>query len=108
LPELQYEDPETDFIAQMIAQKDAAQYEPPEEYKDIKDILVKYGDKPIELEKAMVEYRFKKIQDLLGDQLFTIDRILGYLIQLIMLEKWNQLDKQKGKAIIDSMLKEAS
>ena len=28
LPELQYEDPESDFIAQMIAQKDAAQYEP--------------------------------------------------------------------------------
>ena len=56
----------------------------------------------------MIEYRFKKIQDLLGTELFTIDRILGYMIQLIMIEKWNQLDKQKGKAIIDTMLKEAS
>ena len=108
LTELQYEDPESDFIAQMIAQKDAAQYEPPEQYKEIKDILVKYGDHPLELEKAMIEFRFKKIQELLGDQLFTIDRVLGYMIQLIMIEKWNQLDKQKGKAIIDSMLKEAS
>ena len=108
LTELQYEDPESDFIAQMIAQKDAPQYEPPEEYKEIKDILTRYEDKPLELEKAMIEFRFKKIQELLGDQLFTMDRILGYLIQLIMIEKWNQLDKQKGKAIIDTMLKDAS
>jgi hypothetical protein len=108
LQELQYEDPEDDFIAQMIAQKDSAQYDPPDEYKDIKDILVKYGDSPLELEKAMIEYRFNKIQDLLGVQLFTMDRILGYMIQLIMIEKWNQLDKKKGKEIIDTMLKEAS
>ncbi len=108
LVELQYEDPEDDLIAQMLAFKDASQYEPPEKYKEIKEILAKYEDNPLELEKALIEFRFRRIDELLGMQLFTIDRLLGYLIQLIMLEKWNQLDKEKGKTIINNILKEAS
>jgi len=101
--ELQYEDPEEDLIAQILAQKDAPQYEPPERYAEIEN-----QDSPLNLQKALLEYRFQKIEELLGLDMFSIDRILGYLIELMMVEKWQHLDEQKGHEIIESMFKDKS
>jgi Protein of unknown function (DUF2764) len=106
--ELQYENPDEEIIAQMLAQKDASQYEPPEKYLDLKNIFLKYQQDPLKLQKALIEYRIEKIEERLGLDLFSIDRILGYMIELILLEKWYSLDKQKGKEMIDSMFKETS
>lgn len=106
--ELQYEDPDEELIAQILAQKDAQTYEPPEKYEDLKSYFETYADKPIELQKALLEYRFNKIDEKLGLQLFTIDKILAYMAELIMIEHWQQMDKQKGLEIIESMLKEPS
>ena len=106
--ELQYEDPEEDFIAQILAQKDSPAYEPPEKYEDIKVLFEQYYDNPIELEKALLEYRFNKIEEVVGIERFSMDRILAYMIELIMVEKWREMDKQKGLEIIENMLKEPS
>jgi hypothetical protein len=106
--ELQYEDPEEDLIAQILAQKDAPQYEPPEKYAEIKNLLNENQDSPLNLQKALLEYRFQKIEELLGLDMFSIDRILGYLIELMMVEKWQHLDQQKGHEIIESMFKDKS
>lgn len=106
--ELQYEDPEEELIAQILAQKDAQTYEPPEKYAELKTFFDRYADKPIELQKALLEYRFDKIGEKLGLELFSIDRILAYMAELIMVEHWQQMDKQKGLEIVDSMLKEPS
>lgn len=102
--ELQYEDPEEDFIAQILAQKDAPSYEPPEKYQDIKVLFEQYYDKPIELHKALIEYRFNKIEEKLGYEPFSLDRILAYMIELIMVEGWQRMDQQKGLEIVDNML----
>lgn len=104
--ELQYEDPDEELIAQILAQKDAQTYEPPEKYAELKHFFEMYRDKPIDLQKALLEYRFDKIDEKLGLQLFSIDRILAYMVELIMVEHWQQMDKQKGLEIVDSMLKE--
>lgn len=106
--ELQYEDPEEDFIAQILAQKDSTSYEPPEKYEEIKTLFEQYYDNPIELQKALLEYRFQKIEEKLGLELFSMDRVLAYMIELIMVERWQKMDKQKGLEIVDSMLKEPS
>lgn len=106
--ELQYENPEDDLIAQILAQKDSPSYEPPEKYEEIKTLFEQYEDHPIELQKAFLGYRFKKIEEKLGIDFFSMDRVLAYMIELIMVEKWQQMDKQKGLEIIDSMLKEPS
>lgn len=106
--ELQYEDPEDEIVAQIIAQKDASVYEPPEKYEDFKPIITQFYDDPIALQKAFYEYRFRKIQDLIGIDLFSIDRILAYMVEVIMIEKWQHLNKEKGLEIVDSMLKEPS
>jgi len=108
LKELQYEDPEEEIIAQIIAQKDASQYEPPPKFEEIKFIFEKYSNDPIEIQKALAEFRFYKIEEMLGLDMFSIDRILGYMAQLLIVERWQHLNKQKGKEIVDSMLKDIS
>lgn len=106
--EMQYEDPEEDLIAQMLAQKDAKVFEPPEKYKDLKILFEKYGDNPLALQKAIDEYRFDTIEDLVElSDTFSIERILAYLTQLTIVEKWFELDKAKGIQIVDTIVKEA-
>lgn len=87
--ELQYEDPEEDFIAQILAQKDAKVYEPPEKYQHLKGIFEKYGDDPLELQKALLRYRFEYIESLVEQSdLFSFERVLAYMIQLIIVQEW--------------------
>lgn len=104
--ELQYEDPNEDIVAQILAQKDSPTYEPPEKYEELKVLFNQYYDDPIELQKALIDYRFTKITEELNIELFSIDRILAYMIEVIMVERWMRMDKQKGLEIVDSMMKE--
>lgn len=106
--ELQFEDPTDDFVAQLLAQKDSKTFEPPESFEDLKPIFEEYYDKPLDLHKALVEYQFEKIGNMLEGQPFSIDRIIGYMAQLILAEKWIELDREKGISIVDKYVKDQS
>lgn len=100
--ELQFEDPTDPFVAQILAQKDAGSYDPPAEYADLKVLIAScYADPWLE-NKAFAEYRFKKIEEMVQGELFTIDRILAYTAQLMTLEDLIELDEQRGKMILDT------
>lgn len=101
--EFQHEDPTDPIVAQILGQKDAKVYEPPFEFKELKPIFDAYSHSPLELQKALYEYRFQVIVDLMDAQHFSIDRILGYIAQLIIVEDWLALDVQKGIEIIDKI-----
>lgn len=102
--ELQYENPEEELIAQILAQQNAKTYEPPEKYKNLKILFDKYGDDPLPLQKALDEYRFEMVENLVDiADVFSIEHILAYLVQLIIIEKWFELDRDKGIQIIDTM-----
>lgn len=105
--ELQYEDPDDDLVAQILAQKDAKHYEPPERYGDLKELFEEHKGSPLELHKALCEYRFQKIEEMIGLDVYSIDRLLGYLVQLSIVEKWQELDKKKGMALVDTIVKES-
>lgn len=107
--ELQYEDPEEDFIAQMLAQRDSKVYEPPEKYQDLKILFDQYGDAPMDLQKALAQYRYNYLDQLVDmADTFSIERILVYMMQLIIVEKWFALDKARGVEIVSKMMKEIS
>ncbi len=107
--ELQYENPEEELIAQMLAQKDAKVYEPPEKYRELKIIFEDVGDDPLALEKALDQYRFNYIEQLVGImEQFSMSRILAYMAELILVEKWFEPDKNKGIKIIDTIVKGTS
>lgn len=106
--ELQYEDPNDEIVAQILAQKDAKTYEPPSRYEGLKVLFEEHADDPLALHKALSEYRFEKLEEAYGVAVFSIDRILAYMAQLIIVERWLELDKKQGLEIVDQIVKEAS
>lgn len=104
LVEMQFEDPDDDFVAQIIAQKDSKDYIPPDQYLELKPLFETYKDDPLALHQALCEYRFKMIEEMLGVDVFSIDFILGYMAQLIIIEKWQSLDRKKGLAFANQIL----
>lgn len=106
--ELQYEDPNDEVVAQLLAQKDAKTFEPPVDFQDLKPILEEHYSSPMELQKAMCEYRFKKLEEYVGLDSFSIDRVLVYVLEYVMADKWIQLDRKKGVEIVDTIVKEVT
>ena len=100
--ELQYEDFQDPLVAYILAQKDMENFEPPEDFSGLKDLFSKYTD-PLELHKAFLEYRFSKVGEMVENESFTIDLIIGYLAQLLIVEDWAKLNKTQGKEIVDSL-----
>lgn len=101
--ELQYEDPNDPIVAQIIAQRDAKEFEPPFEYKELKPIFGEFQLLPFELHKALYAYQFDQIIERWGGSLFSIERILNYLARLLLVERWLEMDVQKGIKIVDSV-----
>ncbi len=103
---LQFENPEEEIIAQMLAQKDAKEFIPPEKYAGLKVIFERYKDEPLELRKAIDQYRFDYVErmvDMADND--SIRRILAYMVQLIVVLRWFEMDKEKGKEIVGTIIK---
>lgn len=105
LVELQYEDPFDENVAQLLVQKDAKSYTPPETFEELSQVFDRFYDEPLALHKALCEYRFAKIDELLGVDFFSINRVLGNLLQLFIVERWFRLDKQEGRSIINTIVR---
>ncbi|MCH9610900.1 MAG: hypothetical protein S4CHLAM81_05290 [Chlamydiales bacterium] len=101
--ELQFEDATDPIVAQILAQKDAPNFEPPFEYKELRPIFEEHIESPLRLHQALYAYQFAEIVERWGEAIFTIDRILNYLARLILVERWMELDVQKGISVIDTI-----
>lgn len=101
--ELQFEDFSDPLVAHLLAQKDAESYEPPVEYRELKEKLQTAGNDPWEYYRVLAEFRFNRIEELAGNVLFSIDWILGYMARLIIVEHWNELDEERGKTMLQTL-----
>ncbi len=103
--ELQFENPYEDIIAQILAQKDAPKFEPPEQFADLKQILMdEKNNSPLHLHKDLLEYRFRKYEEMVGLDIFSTDRILAYFVEHILTEKWFALNKRRGQDIVEKIV----
>ena len=100
--ELQFEDAAEPLVAHILAQKDSEVYEPPMEYAEIKEIIASCYADPWAEHRAFAEYRFRKIDELAENGLFTIDKILSYVAQLMIIESINELDAERGGMILET------
>ena len=66
LVEMQYENPDDTLVAQILSQKDAKTYDPPEKYESLKPLFEELADDPAALNKALFEYRFQKVDEMVG------------------------------------------
>jgi len=104
--ELRFEDLDDSFVMHILVQKDTPDYTPPEEYESLKEIFLENGEDPMKLHRALLQYRFDRILDLEEEHLsFSIDRILGFLARLMIVEMWDQLDREKGLTLVDDLSK---
>jgi uncharacterized protein YlaN (UPF0358 family) len=92
--ELQFEDPTDLLVADILAQKDASEYTPPKEYEELKTIFSDHSGEPEKLHRALLRYRFQKIEEMEENQDFGIDRVLNYAARLMLVE----MDRENGKA----------
>jgi hypothetical protein len=100
--ELQFEDATDPIVAHILAQKDAPDYQPPDEYADLKELIHACGHDPWEKYRVFAAYRFNKIGQMVEKPLFSIDWILSYLAQLMILEEQYELNETKGRVILDT------
>jgi hypothetical protein len=75
--------------------------EVPEEYESLKNVFEKYNDNPLDQFKALCQYRFDKVEEMKGDNVFTIDAQLAYLVELLIVENWQQTKQESLKIIIN-------
>lgn len=104
--ELQFENPDDDLIAQLLAQKDDQVFEPPEGFESLRVMFTQHSEEPMALFQDIAAYRFNWIEERLTNDTFSISRILGYMVQLILVLQTLQLDAEKGNQMIDTMVKE--
>ncbi|NDD58391.1 MAG: DUF2764 family protein [Chlamydiae bacterium] len=100
--ELQFEDFTDPLVSLILAQKDADQFDPPEDYKELKEKFLSCGPDPWQQHKMIAAYRYEKIQEMIQGDQFSMDFILAYLAQLFIVEYWNELDEQRGIVILDT------
>lgn len=100
--ELQFEDPTDPLVAYILAQRDAADFVPPTEYADLKTQLVNHRE-PKEMHRILLEYRFKKIEEMEESEYFTADRILAYAARLLIVESWIALDYERGHNVVKEL-----
>lgn len=98
--ELQFEDSQDPFVAHILAQKDLDHYAPPQEYLQVKELYTKFRDSPIELHKALLEFRLNRLIEFEETRPFSIDQVLAYTMRLMLVEDWNNLSSDKGKQIL--------
>lgn len=108
LEELQFEDVTEPLVAEILAQKDAKVYEPPFEFKELKLIFEKFKNDPLDLHRALYNYQFNYLIERWGGELFTVNRILNYMSRLMLVERWLELDLQKGIRLMDEIERKIS
>ena len=104
IAELQFEDLKDPLILGILAQKDAPTYDPPREFIDLKEKYLSCGSDPWLQYKTVAQWRFHHIEELVSKPLFSIDWILSYMARLLIVEQWNDLDREKGKIILEAFV----
>lgn len=102
--EFQYEDPDDTFVSAILSEGDSVNFDPPAPYEGLKVLYEARKGSPLDLYQALSEWRFNRIEEMTEWEFFSIERILGYVAELEICEKWLELDKRKGLEIVEEMM----
>lgn len=101
--ELQFEDFSDPLVMEILAQKDASIFTPPQEYEDLKTLFMENSSDPQNLNRVILEYRFHKIEEMEEPQDFGIDRVLAYVAKFLLVESLAMESKEKGMEQLESI-----
>lgn len=104
--ELQYEDPEEELIKELLEQASESSPRLPERFEELKEIFDRYQNDPWMLQKMLDKYRFEFIENSVDlADVFSVRRILAYFIQFLIVDRWFNLDKEKGMQMVHNFVK---
>lgn len=104
LKELQFEDPNDPLIASLIAQKDSKTFIPPNGFGELSSYFEQHGNDPYALFQDLEHFRFKKIDELVGLERFSMRAILGYVAKFLLVDKLQKLNKEQGMAVLQKAI----
>ncbi len=102
--ELQFEDPMDPAVSYILAQKDAAEFTPPREFEQVKILFVENIRDPEKLNRALLEYRFEKIEEMEQENVpFSIDQVLAYVAKFLIVDSFFQRDLEQGRLALKAL-----
>jgi len=104
MEELFFEDYRDPFIHFIFSQKGNENLEIPKEYIPLKELFLKNKDHPKKLEIALLKFKFFKNIEESKKYFFTIDQILGYIANLIIIEDLTILMQSPKKEMVDNLV----
>ncbi len=94
------------YVVESIQRSNARDFGLSQEFQYIDKILTAYeNDSVLEREKAIDTLRWQWLDDNTFFHYFTIEKILGFMLKLEMVERWMSLDPIEGKKIFIKLLK---
>lgn len=106
--ELMYEDQSDPFVSYLIASKDASGVEMPMEFARLAEVLSKGEQSPSDQYQELTRFRMEKVNEMAVDDPFSIDWLLAYMVLLILMENWYELDEGRGKQMLNKIVKETA
>ncbi len=105
-PEFCRPDTESAGLAEKLASSTAADFGLGHEL-DFIPVLVETFEKddPVHWEKTIDLLRWKEVDDLNTPVYFNIDVLLGYLLKLILVERWIHLEPHRGREVFEQRVK---
>jgi hypothetical protein len=100
IEELIFEEPQDSVVSLLLMQKDLKNFEMPSGFESFKNVLEKYYDNPIDQFRAISQYRFDRIEEMKGNNIFSIDSLLGHLVQLLIIERWQEAKQEESYKLV--------
>lgn len=94
-----------DEVVQSILRSNARDFGLSQDFPEIEQILAEWERENIlEREKALDSIRWNWIDEHTFFHYFTVEKVIGYLLQLEMVERWMNLDPRKGERMFRELL----
>lgn len=92
-------------VVQSILRSNARDFGLSQDFPEIEQILAAWEQENLlEREKALDTIRWNWINEHTFFHYFTIEKVIGYLLQFEMVERWMRLDKKKGERMFRELL----
>jgi len=75
------------------------------EYEEMESLYDRQLSNPQELYKSFLGYRIGKLEELVKNSYFTIDRVIVYVAKYLLLEEWFMLDEKKGQEKVEALVR---
>jgi hypothetical protein len=79
----------------------------PDQYQPLQHLFDTYKEAPLELDDHIDKFRFDAVEEKVAFEPFSIEHILAYLVQFLIVWKEQKRDAQQGRELIETIVRQA-